>query len=189
MVRCVQVNRGKERVMMSRDFFRETGELTLEIPALPRPTIKKLWKDIELNISIPASQRQTIRELQEKIESIERDTSSTRVVTLKLGTVLRPTEEQVDDHEYERRLAPKLPFRLGYQHADWLVKHQGELPELNALLGNVYCIDFHGLGVVFAFGSRGIPCLIGYYGQWFLRWKWFGGNFNRRGRVAVCGFR
>ncbi|MBI4086185.1 MAG: hypothetical protein HY433_03030 [Candidatus Liptonbacteria bacterium] len=81
------------------DFFRETGELTIQIPALARPTLAEL--------------REKYSWIREE-NGIERDTSPTEAVTLKLGTVLRPDEERINGAEYERRLAPRLDLTLSY---------------------------------------------------------------------------
>lgn len=148
------------------DFFRETGEVTIQIPALPRPTIE---------------------ELQEKfswIKSIERDTSSVEAIVLNLGTVLCPNEERIDSTEYERRIAPKLAVSLGYQHARWLVEHQGTFPDFMALLGKIY-IDFPGLVVVGVGGDRHFPCLDRDGRRWVLHWLWVGRGLDRSGRVAL----
>lgn len=150
------------------DFFRETGEVAIHIPALPRPTLAEL------------------RARYSWIDRIERDTSPTSAVTLKLGTVLRSEEGPIDGSEYERRLATKLDITLGYQYAEWLVKHQEAFPALMALLGKVY-IDFPGLVVVGAGGCRHFPYLDGDGGRWYLGWDWTGNDLYRVGRVAVSG--
>ncbi|MEK7193364.1 MAG: hypothetical protein AAB652_01085 [Patescibacteria group bacterium] len=152
--------------MQIGDFFRETDELTLQIPALPRPT---LW------------------ELQAKfswIKSIERDTSPIEVTTLALATVLRPDENRINGTEYECRIASKLDLCLGYQQAVWLVEHQDEFPDFMALLGKIY-IDFSGLVVVNENGYRFVPCLSQGSTQWYLRWYWLGTHLDRRGRLAI----
>ena len=84
------------------NFFHETGELAIRIPALPRPTLAELRK------KFPGIYEEN---------GIERDTSPTDAVTLTLGTVLREGEKQIDGAEYARRLAPKLDIMLGYQQA------------------------------------------------------------------------
>src|SRR3989344_1711564 len=122
------------------DFFHETGELTIQIPALPRPTLEELQAKFNW------------------VKSIERDTSTTEATTLKLGTVIRTDETSINGKEYELRLAPKLNVLLGYQHTTWLVENQDKSPELMVLLGKIY-IDFPGLVVVGSYGSRSIPCL------------------------------
>ena len=148
------------------DFFRETGEFTVTIPALARPALAQLQEF--------------------GIKKIERDISPTKAVTLKLGTVLRPDEERINGAEYERRIAPMLDTCLGYQQAAWLVEHQDESPEFTALLGKVY-IDFPGLVVADADGHRHFPYLVRRGKRWFLSWGWVGYALDRGGRVAVSG--
>lgn len=154
--------------MQINDFFRETGEVTLQIPALPRPTFEELCKEFSW------------------IESIESDTSPTEAVILRLGTVLRLNEERVNGAEYQRRIALKLDIGLGYQQAIWLVEHQDEFPEFMVLLGKVY-IDFPGFVVVDAHGGRLFPCLNQGGGRWDLDWGWVGDGLSRDGRVALSG--
>jgi|GEM_PF-903485 len=149
-------------------FFRETGELTIDIPALQRPMLK----DLQAKFSW--------------IKSIERDTSPTDAVTLKLGAVLWPDEDRVDGSEYERRIASKVNITLGYQQAEWLMKHQDEHPAFKALFGQIY-INFPGLVVVNTSGDRYFPCLGEGGGRRDLDWDWVGDDFNRLGRLAVSG--
>ncbi|OHA03252.1 MAG: hypothetical protein A3C92_03205 [Candidatus Sungbacteria bacterium RIFCSPHIGHO2_02_FULL_53_17] len=147
-------------------FFRETGEFTVTIPALAQPTLAELSKF--------------------RIRKIERDTSPIEAVTLKLGTVLLPDEDRIGGGEYERRIASKFAICLGYQHACWLVEHQGEFPEFMALLRKVY-IDFLGLIVVYAYGDRHVPYLYQDGKRWYLGWGWADDALHRAGRVAVSG--
>jgi hypothetical protein len=147
------------------DGFRETGELTLQIPAQARPTLEQLKSKWSW------------------IESIERDTSPIEAVTLKLGTILLGNEKSVNGQKYEERIAPKLDIILGFQQAVWLVEHQDEFPEFMALLGKVY-IDFTGLIVVYSNGDRDYPYLIQHGKRWCLGWRWVGGGFRSSGRIA-----
>lgn len=153
------------------DFFLEMEEVTVRVPALPRPTLEQLREEFSW-----------IREE----NGIERDTSPTEAVTLKLGTVLRPDEERVNGSEYEQRITPKLDICLGYQHACWLVEHQDEFPELMAFLGKVY-IDFPGLVVVDADGDRDFPFLDEVGERWYLGWFWVEDALDRDGRIAFSG--
>ena len=153
------------------DFFRETGELVIHIPALARPTLEQL--------------REKYSWIRQE-NGIERDTSPTDPVTLKLGTVLRPDEEWIKGAEYEQRLAPKLDISLGYQQALWLVEHQDQFPEFMALLGKVY-IDFPGLVVVSVDGYRRFACLSRGGGRWCLLWRWIDNGLSQDGRVAISG--
>lgn len=154
------------------DYFQETGELTIQIPALVRPTAEQLQEKYSWIC---------------KENGIERDTSPTEeAVTLKLGTVLCADEERISGSEYERRIAPRLNISLGYQQAMWLVEHQDKFPEFMALLGKVY-IDFPGLIVVHADGIRRFPYLGRGGERWYLRWVWIDHDLSRRGRVALSG--
>jgi len=151
------------------DQIRETGELTIEIPALPRPTLKEIQKKYSW------------------IRSIERDTSPERPVTLKLATVLCPDQTgSISGTEYERRIAPSLDVALGYQHWQWLLEHQNAHPAFMALLGKLY-IDFPGIIVVCKDGNRNVP-VCGQCGtHWDDDWSWLGeGMFGSDGRVAIA---
>lgn len=149
------------------DFFRETGEFTVTIPALSRPTIEELQLEFYW------------------IKSIERDSSPTEAVTLRLGTVLRAGENSINGQEYERRLV-SVTGLLGYQQIKWLVDHQDEHPVFKALLGEIY-IDGPGLVVVGSDGSRNFPCLSGGGGRWSLYWRWLSHGLGGGGRIAVSG--
>lgn len=155
-------------VIAAAEPIRFTDELILRIPALPRPTIE------ELQGKFPW------------IRSVERDTSPTEAITLRLGTVLRGGEGTIGGGEYERRLAPKQDILLGYQQAVWLLESQDQLPELMAMaiLGKVY-IDLPGLVVAGAGGLRSLPYLRRDGGRWRLRWNWLGYGFSSDGRIAV----
>jgi len=135
------------------DCFRETNEVSITIPALARPTLPEL-----------RLKHDWIREK----DGIERDTSPTGAVTLKLATVLREGEGSINGSKCEERIAGKLDIVLGYQQAVWLVEHQDEFPEFMALLGKIY-IDFTGLVVVDAYGDRSYPCLLRRGERWYLR--------------------
>lgn len=150
------------------NLLRVTNELTLQIPALAPPTLKELQSKWDW------------------IESIERDSSPTKAVTLKLATILRVSEGSVNGDEYEKRIARKLDLILGYQQAVWLVEHQDEFPEFMALLGKVY-IDFSGLVVVRSGGYRNFPYLIQSGERWYLGWRWVGRGFGSDERVALSG--
>jgi len=152
-------------------YFRETGEFTIQIPALPQPTLA------ELRAKFPWIKEEG---------GIECEASPTEAIALKLGTVLRPNETSINGPEYEQRLAPKSGLLLGYQHAQWFVKHQDEFPELTALLRKVY-IDFPGLVVVSEDGHRFFPYLSQVVARWGVRWLWLAGGFRPGGRVAVSG--
>jgi hypothetical protein len=151
----------------ANDALRETGELTINIPALPRPTLAELQAKYNW------------------IRSIERDSSPTEPVTLVLGTVLREDETSaISGPEYERRLQSHHVVLLGFQHRQWLLEHQDEIPALRPLLGTVY-IDFPGLVVVDRGGDRSIPYAYQYGERWGDDWRWLVSDFRSHGRVAV----
>ena len=152
----------------SENYFRETAELSIQIPALVRPTLKQLQSKYSW------------------IKSIERDSSPTDAVTLKPATVLRGNEKSINGGEYEKRIAGKLDIILGYQQAVWLIEHQDEFPEFMALFGKVY-IDFAGLVVVNANGNRNYPYLNQNGKRWYLNWNWIDNDFNLNERVASSG--
>lgn len=155
--------------MQTGDEFRAMEALGIEIPALARPTLAELQAEYPY------------------IKLIKWDSSPTEAVKLDLGTVLRPDEaEGIHGQEYERRLAPKLNLILGYQQAKWLVEHQDEFLGLSSLSRNVR-IDFFGLGVVNADGSRNIPCFRQFQKRWYIDWRWFEHGFTPQGRIAMSG--
>lgn len=130
---------------MEKNHLTDTGELNIEIPALPRPTLEELKKEpCVLSLG--------------NLTGVERDTSPIESVTLRLGTLILPGETspnfmggriprtEVFDAELRLRIAPHLNHLLGLQHADWLVAHQEELPAFVSLFKSktVHQIDFHG---------------------------------------------
>lgn len=154
------------RFFVAYEYPRETGELTIQIPALPRPTLKDIQKKYPW------------------VKSIERDTSPEGPVTLQLATVLRPGENVIGGTEYERRLAPSQDVSLGYQQWQWLLEHQDEYPVFMALLGKVY-IDFPGIVVVHEGGDRGVPYCGQYCTRWRDGWHWLN-RFFLFDRIAVA---
>ncbi|MBI4121371.1 MAG: hypothetical protein HY470_00225 [Candidatus Ryanbacteria bacterium] len=157
------------------DFFRETGELAIQIPALARSTLEELRKKFSW--------------IREK-DGIERDTSPTDALTFNLVKILSPYEKQVDGIEYERRIALKLNLILGYQHGVWIVDHQDdpELAPLKALLCKVY-IDLSGLVVVEGGtnGRRVFPCLVDDGKRWHVDFRRIAYGFRPHVRLAVSG--
>jgi len=158
---------GKAR-LATEEVLRDNGELTINIPALPRPTLS------ELQAQFPW------------IRSIERDTSPETPVTLTLVTVLKPGEKPIDGKEYERRLAPQQDVLLGFQHRQWFLAHQDEYPALKALLGKVYYIDFPGIAVRDVGGFRVVPYCFQGGKRWDGDWSWLDAGFLGFGRVAVA---
>ncbi|MBI5220392.1 MAG: hypothetical protein HY978_00960 [Candidatus Liptonbacteria bacterium] len=155
------------------DFLRYIEDLTIEIPALPRPTLP------ELRTRFPWIKEEG---------GIESDISLKGLVVLRLGTVLRPDEPRIDGPEYERRMLG-VPA-LGFQHADWIVEHQDDdtpaFAALRALRGKVY-IDFRGLIVVSEDGHRDFPYVNDDGLRFVQRWDWTDHDLDQIGRVAVSG--
>jgi len=146
--------------------FRETGEVSIQLPALKRPTLKELQSKYDW------------------IKSIERDTSTEEAVTLTFATVLTPSDgNSIDGREYEKRIALKHDALLGFQHMAWLIEHQDEFPEFKPFLGKIY-IDFPGLVVVNRDGDRNLPYCSRDGSRWDDFWDWLGDDFNSSGRIA-----
>jgi hypothetical protein len=141
------------------EYFHETGEISIQIPALKRPTLKELQSKYDW------------------IKSLERDTSTEEPVTLTLATVLVPDDgNYVDGKEYEKRIALKLNSLLGFQHMMWLIEHSDEFPELKPFLGKIY-IDFPGIVVVHRVGGRSVPYCLQSGSRWGDYWNWLSRDF------------
>ncbi|MDO8664502.1 MAG: hypothetical protein Q7K44_03095 [Candidatus Liptonbacteria bacterium] len=157
--------------IQTEDFFQETGEITIKIPALARPTLKQLREDYPWR----------------HWKKIEYDVSTEKAIELKLGTVFR-LGDVVSGPEYEKRISPHLNACLGSQQALWLRRHIDEFPELKPLLGKIY-IDFPGVVMVSISGKREMPYLAmddESYEQWCLSWGEIDNNFHlQRGRIAI----
>ena len=149
------------------NFFRETGEFTVQIPALPRPTLA------QIQAAWPF------------VKDIESDVSPTEAVTLRLGTVLQPHEPSITGPEYEQRLRT-ISGCWGLQQGLWLRDHQDDHPAFKALIGQIY-IDLTALIVVDEDGSRWFPYLGGRDRRWDVDWDRFDGGLAQRGRVAASG--
>src|SRR3989338_2992118 len=151
--------------IVSGNFFLETGEFTVGIPALPQPTLADIQAEWH------------------NIKAIESDASPTKAVTLRLGTVLRPDEISITGPEYERRLRT-VSGCWGLQQGLWLRDHQDDHPAFKALIGQIY-IDLTALIVVDEDGSRWFPYLGGRDRRWDVDWDRFDGGLAQRGRVAA----
>jgi hypothetical protein len=142
--------------------LRETGELTIEIPALRRPTLEEIQSQYPW------------------VTSIERDTSPEEPVTFILTTVLADAEDFIGGAEYARRLAKRPAVLLGLQHRDWFLAHQHEFSAYKELLGKI-SIDFPGI-VLRKGGARNVACVhhrTSSYG-------WLGSGVKSDARVAVA---
>src|ERR1039458_6656310 len=117
------------------DHFRLTGEISIRILALPRPSLEEL------------------QERDPWIKAIKQDTSPEESLIFTLATVLRTNEVRIGGELLMRRLASRPRGLLGYQHLRWLLDHEAEYPEFMALLGKVY-IDFPGIIAQDASGIR-----------------------------------
>jgi hypothetical protein len=153
--------------LISKGFLRDTSELSIEIQALPRPSLKEIQKKCSW------------------VKAIEMDTSLEGPVRLKLASVLCPDENGISGAEFERRLVPTLNVALGYQHSRWLTEHQNEYPALMGLLGKVY-INFPGIVVADGSGSRYIPCCSERGGRWSDFCSGYGLGIGPDNRVAIA---
>ncbi len=152
---------------MVGDYFRETGELKIQIPAIPRPTLEELQRKYSW------------------IKAIEFDNSPTEPVTLVLGTVFRSDENSINGREYEYRLR-SVEGKFGYQQGLYLAKNQLVYPNFQKMRGKIY-IDLPGLMVLNDGDSRRFPCLDGHGLLWVLRWPWIDSNFSSYHRVGHSG--
>src|SRR3989338_4965628 len=154
--------------IVSGNFFLETGEFTVGIPALPQPTLADIQAEWH------------------NIKAIESDASPTKAVTLRLGTVLRPDEISITGPEYERRLRT-VSGCWGLQQGLWLRDHQDDHPAFKALIGQVY-IDLTALFVLDGgVGRRRFPVLREDDRRWDVYWSRRDRQFVQRGRVAASG--
>lgn len=160
------------------ELFRETKELSIEIPALPQPTLKELRKTFDPVFA----------------QAIKQDTSPTNPVTLRLATVFVPNSRRIIPKTWEDRLAPHLNIALGYQHAAWLIEHKNEIPAFLALRSEiygkgVYAIDFPGL-VMFGKQNMERRCFILDDGvEWELGSDWCDRPHFSNSRIAIAGCR
>jgi hypothetical protein len=147
------------------DYLRLTGEVSIRIPALPRPTLYELQEHCSW------------------IKAIEEDISPEESVIFALATVLRKNEVRIGGELLMLRLASRPKSLLGYQHFRWLLDHETEYPALMALLGKVY-IDFLGIIVLDARGIRHFACCR--MGGWHRLSCWcrYDCGFNENGRLA-----
>src|SRR3989344_7211447 len=105
-------------------FFRETGELVIQIPALVRPTFEELRARFDW------------------IRSAEPDISPVETSFLRLGTVLREDEKYpINGNEYRRRIASSPETFFGYQQADLLMENQDEFSEFAEIFKETYDDD------------------------------------------------
>jgi hypothetical protein len=159
--------------MKANDFFRETNDLTIEIPALPRPTLDEL----------------RARGRFHRIESLY-DISPTDKVTLVLGTVFNVDEKStINSKEFRFRIAAMSNINLGLQQATWLVENQDKFPELMALVEKVYIVDFLGLRVGTDSSDQRIFPLLRHadeYKRWELHWRWLDEPYSWGRRIAVA---
>ncbi len=133
-------------IMNSKEFFCETKEFSIAIPALPRPTLKelKLGKN-EFDGPYP-------------IGAIKKDTSPEHPVILNLISLFEADRaETMDPNTWRRRLAPHIKVALGYQHAAWLIENRNKIPAFTSLRkkGNVYVIEFPALTTWTQWTKRG----------------------------------
>jgi hypothetical protein len=162
-----------------RDFLCETNdEISIKIPALPRPTLADVRGDYPCNYPY--------------ISKIVRDFSPSGPVTLRLATVLNKGELSVGGPEYQRRLVLSGLWRLlGFQQLAWIVAHQDDYPVFLSFLGE-FSIDGSALTVIDENGVENTPyiCKNNGTGRWDLKFApiWSPtSRFDRRCRVATAG--
>ena len=147
------------------DHFRLRGEVSIKLPALPRPALDELQERFSW------------------IKAIEQDTSPEESVIFTLATVLHNNEVRIGGELLMFRLASRLESLLGYQHFRWILDHGAEYPEFMALLGKVY-IDFPGITVQDECGIRHFVCYrMGSRNQ-LNCWCRLDAGFSENGRVA-----
>lgn len=145
--------------------FRETGEFSIELPGLSRPTLA--W----------------IQARWSWFRSIKSDVSPEGPVILVPGTFLSSSERWIDGKEYEKRRKPHLAACLGLQHAVWLKENRERFPELTAFLRKLY-LYFPGIVAVHEDGGQFFPCLRGPGERLFLDWGWPDDGLDSHVRVA-----
>jgi hypothetical protein len=158
-----------------RDFLCGTNdEISIKIPALPRPTLVDFRGDYPY------------------ISTIVRDFSPRGPVTFRLATVLNKGELSVGGPEYQRRLVMSdLRRVLGFQQLAWMIAHQDDYPVFLSFLGE-FSIDGSALTVIDENGVENTPyiCKNNGTGRWVLKFApiWSPtSNFDRRCRVATAG--
>ena len=154
--------------LTAEQFLFETGELAIELPALSRPTLDEIQMEYSW------------------VKSIELDRSPEGPVTLNLGTVLYPNEQQpISGSEYERRLASKLNVVLGYQHWQWFLNHQNQHSDSMVYLGKIR-VDFSGIVVVDRWNCRNIPYSSQFRSCWGGDWGLLTDEFCSKSRIAIA---
>jgi len=147
--------------------IRETGELTIDLPALSRPEPSELLRpDRWLN-------------------SVAWDTSPIAPVTLVLVTALQPYEGTIKGPELKQRLTRIQSRLLGFQHQQWLLEHQNKYPALRELFDTVHII-FPGVAVQNEDGHCFVPCCVAGSKQWMGLWRPLDDRCNRCIRLAIA---
>jgi hypothetical protein len=92
----------------------------------------------------------------------------------------KPGESYINGEEMVRRARTELRANLGQRHAEYLLKHQQEIP-----------VEFRKCYLVFTGtvwrsldGNRSIACLDWCSGQWALDFYRLGGDWSSRGRLV-----
>jgi hypothetical protein len=98
---------------------------------------------------------------------------------LELVSFLRERESWVSGEELMRR-AVELKANLGQRQAEYLLKHQEQIPKE----WRQYYIVFTGTTWRGRRGCRGVPCLYCFAGRWRLRFHWLGGGFLSYDRLV-----
>ena len=153
-----------------KNFILDTNELSILIPALPRPTLKELQK------------------INKEIVKIEQDKSPTEPVTLKLVTVL--CDDKCDwrtaDEDRQQRFASIQFTLLGYQQLKWLIENQDEYPDLKKFYIENINIEFRGLTALTHIGSQIFPCSCAGMLRLGITWRAID-DLHVGNRIAVSG--
>lgn len=144
----------KEIIRPSALFRTTDSWLTLQIPALPKPTIGEIQKDYPW------------------AKSIVWDSSPTCPITLELGTVLRRGESSIDGLEYRERIFPVANWLLGYQHRKWLKACLAPASSFVAKYFEEGHIDFPGFCLRDEAGRENISCVGKNEARWHRRFGW-----------------
>jgi len=134
-------------MILDGNFLEITDELTIPMPALPRPSFEDLQRDFP----------------RLRLHKIDRDTSPTTSGAMLLATVLRPDDgDYISTEVYDRRIAFARDLLLGYQHLSWLLANRKAYPAFQALVGRVG-IHFPGIRIITTAPSS-VPNILGFSG-------------------------
>ena len=105
--------------------------------------------------------------------------SITSISDLEMVPVLKKDEDRIGGEEMVRRARIELKANLGHEDAEWLEKHQNEIPKE----WRNYYFTFPGTVWQGSDGFRCVPYLYWNGGRWSLRFYWLGLDWNSLGRI------